>query len=201
MSLLLLAAWACGPRPSAEDSMPIDVSIPPEQTPLDGAEPIRVDDGGWQFVITPLARYVLRGVVVSRENYRFDWNTGLSPCDVAMVWGELEAGDAWRRLDWSQSGRWYFWRWSGEAPFSNETVVRDSSNTHIVPADSNLARAARSLSEGDVAELAGELVAIEGRKGGQTVRWRSSLSRQDTGDGSCEILYLRRLRVAGKVYE
>ncbi len=200
-SSLLLAASACGPRPSAEDPTPIDVSLPPEQAAITAPEAIRVEDGGWTFVLTPLASYVLRGVVVSRENYHFGWNGSLSPCDVAMVWGELEAGDAWRRLDWSQSGRWYFWRWSGEEPFPNATVVRDSSNTHIVPADSNLARAARALSKGDVAELDGELVAIEGRKGGQTVTWRSSLSRKDTGDGSCEILYLRRLRVGGKVYE
>ncbi|MDD5562386.1 MAG: hypothetical protein PHQ91_01615 [Thermoanaerobaculaceae bacterium] len=200
-SLLLLAAGACGPRPSGEDAAPIDLSLPPEQTAIPSAEPIHINEGGWEFVLTPLASYVLRGVVVSRENYRFEWNTGLSPCDVAMVWGELEAGEGWRRLDWSQGGRWYFWRWSGAPPFPDDVVVRNSSNTHIVPADSNLARAARSLSEGDVAELAGELVAIEGRKDGQTVRWRSSLSRQDTGDGSCEILYLRRLRVGGKVYE
>ncbi len=199
--MLLLAASSCGPRPSAEDSAPIDVSLAPEQTPIEGGEPIRVEDGGWEFVITPLASYVLRGIVVSRESYRFEWNSELSPCDVAMVWGELEAGEGWRRLDWSQDGRWYFWRWSGQPPFPNSTVVANSSNTHIVPADSNLARAARSLSEGDVAELAGDLVAIEGHKGGRTVRWRSSLSRGDTGDGSCEILYLRRLRVAGKVYE
>jgi hypothetical protein len=200
-SLLVVFTSSCGPRPSAEDPTPIDVSLPPEQVALEGAEPIRVNDGGWEFTLTPLASYVLRGVVVSRENYRFDWNTGLSPCDVAMVWGELEAGDAWRRFKWSQDGRWYFWRWRGQEPFPNAMVVRTSSNTHIVPADSNLARAARSLSKGDVAELDGELVAIEGRKGGQTVRCRSSLSREDTGDGSCEILYLRRLRVAGKVYE
>jgi hypothetical protein len=200
-SLLVVAASSCGPRPSAEDPTPIDVSLAPEQTMLTGEEPIRITDGRWEFTLSPLASYVLRGVVVSRENYRFEWDSGLSPCDVAMVWGELAAGDAWRRFDWSQSGRWYFWRWSGQPPFSNSTVVRNSSNTHIVPADSNLARAARSLDEGDVAELTGELVAIEARKGGQSVRWRSSLSREDTGDSSCEILYLRRLRVAGKVFE
>ena len=176
-SSLLLAASACGPRPSAEDPTPIDVSLPPEQAALHGAEPIRVNDGGWEFVLTPLASYVLRGVVVSRKNYRFDWNTRLSPCDVAMVWGELEAGDAWRRLDWSQSGRWYFWRWSGEEPFPNATVVRDSSNTHIVPADSNLARAARALAQGDVAELAGSWWRSRGERAGR----RSSGGRRCRG--------------------
>ena len=198
---LAIAAGGCGPRASGKDGSPIDVSAPPEQTAVTDPEPIRIEDGGWTFSLTPLAHYVLRGVVVSRENYRWGWNARLSPCDVAMAWGELEAGDGWRRLDWSQDGRWYFWRWHGTPPFPSAVVVGNSSNTHIVPADSNLARAARSLSEGDVAELSGELVAIEGRNGGETVRWRSSLSRHDVGDGSCEVLYLRRLRVAGQVYE
>jgi len=200
----LVALSACGPSPSAEDASPIDVSGAPEQTAIgagDGPDPVRISDGGWEFTVTPLARYVLRGVVVSRENYRWGWNGRLAPCDVAMAWGALAEGGGWRRLDWSQDGRWYFWRWSGAQPFPAATVVRNSSNTHIVPANPNLARAARSLSPGDVAELAGELVRIEGRRGGEAVVWRSSLSREDTGDGSCELLYLRRLRAGGKVYD
>jgi hypothetical protein len=198
---LLLASVGCGPRPTSEDASPIDVSQPPEQTAVDNAEPIRLEAGGFEFVITPLARYVLRGIVVSRESYRVGWNAELSPCDVSVVWGELAAGDAWRTLAWSQGGRWYFWKWHGEQPFANELIVRNSSNTHVVPASPNLASAARTLTAGDIAELAGELVRIDGRKGQEKVWWKSSLSRTDTGDGSCELLYLRRLRVNGKVYE
>jgi hypothetical protein len=52
-----------------------------------------------------------------------------------------------------------------------------------------------------VAELSGELIRIEGHQGGEIVTWRSSLSREDSGDGSCELLYLRRLRVNGKVFD
>ena len=198
---LLLGAVACGPTPTGEDRAPIDVSQPPEQTPIESPDPIRVSDGGWEFTITPLAAYVLRGVVLSRENYGWGWNARLSPCDVAMAWGDLAADDAWRKLEWSQDGRWYFWRWSGTPPVPAATVVRSTSNTHVVPADESLKRAARSLREGDVAELVGELVRIEGRHGAERVTWRSSLSRADTGDGSCELLYLRKLRVDGKVYE
>jgi hypothetical protein len=199
VALLLLAG--CGPRPIAEDTSPIDVSQPPEQTAVDNADPIRLEADGYEFVITPLAHYVLRGVVVSSESYRTGWNSNLSPCDVAVVWGELAADDAWQKLAWSQSGRWYYWRWRGQQPFTNEDVVRSSSNTHVVPASSDLASAARSLTPGDIAELGGELVRIDGRKGQGKVWWKSSLSRNDTGDGSCELLYLRRLRVNGKVYE
>ena len=199
VALLLLAG--CGPRPTAEDASPIDVSQPPEQTAVDNADPIRLEADGYEFVITPLAHYVLRGVVVSSESYRTGWNSNLSPCDVAVVWGELAVDDAWQKLAWSQSGRWYYWRWRGQQPLTNEDVVRSSSNTHVVPASSDLASAARSLTPGDIAELGGELVRIDGRKGQGKVWWKSSLSRTDTGDGSCELLYLRRLRVNGKVYE
>jgi len=200
-AVLLIGAAGCRPHPVSEDAGPIDVSQAPEQTALDGTDPIRLAAVGYNFVITPLAHYVLRGVVVSRESYHAGWNASLSPCDVALVWGELAAADAWRRLEWSQSGRWYFWRWHGHRPFSNGEVVRNSSNTHVVPASPDLESAARSLAPGDIAELAGELVRIDGRRGQESVWWKSSLSRTDTGDGSCELLYLRRLRVSGKVYE
>jgi len=200
-AVLLMGAAGCGPRPTSQDAGPIDVSQPPEQTAIDNADPIRLEAGGYEFVITPLARYVLRGVVVSSESYRTGWNASLSPCDVALVWGDLAADDAWRKLAWSQSGRWYYWRWHGQQPFSNGEVMRNSSNTHVVPASSDLGGAARSLAPGDIAELAGELVRIDGRRGQESVWWKSSLSRTDTGDGSCELLYLRRLRVNGKVYE
>jgi hypothetical protein len=198
---VLLAVTACGPRPASESSAPIDLSRAPEQTPLADPAPIHLAAGGYRFVITPLAHYVLRGVVVSEEGYHFGWNAELSPCDVAVAWGGLAANDAWRKLQWSQGGRWYFWRWHGQRPFPDAFVVGRSSNTHIVPATSALGRAAGSLSPGDIAEMTGELVAIDGRKGRERVWWKSSLSRTDTGDGSCELLYLQRLRVNGKVYE
>ena len=51
------------------------------------------------------------------------------------------------------------------------------------------------------AELTGFLVAVHGAKGGQSWDWNSSLSREDRGDGSCEIMYLTRLKTEGRVYE
>ena len=201
VALLLLAAMACGPSPSLEDETPIDVSLAPEQTPVEGGEAFRTEAGGYEITITPVAHYVLRGVVLSRESYHAGWNGDLSPCDLAVAWGDLAAGEAWRTLSWSQSGRWYFWRWSGPAPFPEDVIVRNSSNTHLIPASRNVRAAAQALGRGDVVELVGELVSVEGRRGAERVWWRSSLSRSDTGDGSCELLYLRRLRVDGKVYE
>ncbi len=201
IAVLLLAAVACGGRATGVDTSPIDASAAPEQGAIESPEPITAHASGWEFVISPKARYVLRGVVVSRERYSSGWNGSLSPCDLAMVWRELAAGENWRRLDWSQDYRWYRWRWDLRAPFANDVIVRSSSNTHIVPATPNVGRAACSLSVGDIAELSGDLVRIDGKRGSERVWWISSLSREDTGDGSCELLYLRRLRVNGKIYE
>ncbi len=66
------------------------------------------------------------------------------------------------------------------------------SNTHVIPADGNLERAAK---------LEGSLLFMDWRKGGQARWWRSSLSREDTGNGPCEIPSLTRVRQGEKVYE
>jgi len=200
--LLLLSG--CSAEPTALDDTPIDTGADPEQGPPTGLAPFRLDRGGYEFTLTPLATYTARGVVVGRENYYSGWNALLAPCDVALAWGALLEDDLYRELSWSQSGRWYWWEWGGSASAKVQDerfVARYSANTHIIPADDNLARAAKGLGAGDVVELSGYLVKVDGRKGDFTCWWTSSTRREDTGDGSCEVLYLTRLRVDGKVYE
>ncbi len=198
---ILATSLACGPVPSGYDPTPISPAEDPVQERIEHPRNLQFSKGGYDFVLTPLARYTLRGVVVGRENYYSGWNSLLAPCDVAVAWGELLQGDLYRRLDWSQSNRWYYWEHGDDFPRDERFVARYSSNTHLIPADENLTRAARSLGAGDLVELSGELVKVDGRKGDFTCWWTSSTSREDTGDGSCEVLYLRRLRVEDKVYE
>ncbi len=197
--ILLLAG--CGAAPSGYDPDPIDTSGDPTQETLESAEPIQISRGGYDFVLVPKASYVLRGLVLSRENYYGGWQSLLSPCDVAMAWGELLKDGLYKQLDWSQSGRWYWWQYGPGFSRTNAFVARYSSNTHVIPATPNLAKAAKSLHSGDVAELTGKLVFITGKKGGFNCWWNSSLSRSDTGDGSCEVLYLERLKTGDHYYE
>jgi len=199
--LALALAAACSPAITGVDDSPIDISGDPEQTPIQDPLPITFSKGGYDWVITPRASYVLRGRVLSRKNYRSGWNAVLSPCDVAMAWGKLVEDGLYEKLDWSQSNRWYWWEYGPDFSHENTLVARYSSNTHIIPATPNVARAAKSLGRGDIAELRGDLVRVDGRKGGNTVWWNSSLARTDQGDGSCEVLYLRSVRTGGRVYE
>ncbi len=188
---------ACGPTPSGYDSGAIDTSNDPAQEALENAPPIEISRGGYDFVLAPKASYVIRGRVLGRENYHDGWNALLAPCDVAMAWGELLKGDLYKQLDWSQSGRWYWWQYGQGFPQSNTWVARYSSNNHIIPATENLAKAAKALHAGDDAELTGKLVFIKVKKGDYNGWWNSSLSRSDTGNGSCEVIYLERLKTGG----
>ncbi|OYV99730.1 MAG: hypothetical protein B7X11_05105 [Acidobacteria bacterium 37-65-4] len=200
---LLLAGLllACKATPTSWDSSPIDTSADPEQTPVEHPIGMAMRRDGYDVVLTPRADYVLRGVVLDRSSYYSGWNAALAPCDVAMAWGKLLEDGLYRKISWSQSGRWYWWTYGPGTGLDNAFIARYSSNTHVIPADTNLERAVKHLGKGDVAELSGELVDVGVRRGGYSGWWHTSLSRSDTGDGSCEVLYLRRLKEAGRVYE
>ena len=59
---------------------------------------------------------------------------------------------------------------------------------HMLPANTTLARQLCRIRRHDVARLTGWLVRVEGKDGGH---WTSSLARNDTGIGSCEVVWVR----------
>src|SRR5512135_2182754 len=109
--LMACLAMACGPTPTGRDASPIDVGEDPVQANLDASAPLGVRRGGTDYRLIPKAHYVLRGVVVGRTSYHFDAKHALAPCDVAMCWGALVGGRQYAQLKWSQSTRWYWWRY------------------------------------------------------------------------------------------
>ena len=63
---------------------------------------------------------------------------------------------------------------------------------HMIPSSNQIARALKRVRRGQVVQLSGYLVKIEAPDGWQ---WRSSLSRKDTGNGSCEVIYVKDFRI------
>ncbi len=140
--------------------------------------------------IEPLADFTITARVLSRENYRFDRAAALSPVDLALGWGPMSDDEVLRRLTISQGSRWYYYRWSGEPPLPVNEIVRHSANMHLIPADDQVAAAIDRVRPGHVVELRGRLVEVRGVDG---FRWRSSLTREDSGDGACEIIFVERI--------
>jgi hypothetical protein len=94
-------------------------------------------------------------------------------------------------LDISQGGRFY--RWSSREPMIEaREIVRHSANMHMGP----LASAARATlfdaRRGNLVHLTGWLIKTQA-KGGW--KWRSSLSRDDTGGGACELVLVENVEV------
>lgn len=143
------------------------------------------------YRITPLADFQLKAKVLSRENYRFDKEADLSPTDLALGWGRMSDEVVLEHFDITQRNRWYFWQ-SDRMPISRQEVIRSSANMHMIPANEQIAAQLKKIRKGDIVEIEGNLVSVEDSNGW---RWVSSLSREDSGNGSCELVWLTHITV------
>ena len=199
--LLACACLACSPDPqlTAVAAAGVDVLTDPVQTATQD-QSFALKRGDYEFTITPKANYNISAQVKSVHGYSSDWSTLLSPVDFALAWQNLTKEDADRYITYSQRNRWYYYRYRSGCPYSKPYIIGHSANVHILPATENLRRAALKVSAGDHIRLQGWLVNIDGRKGGKKVWWRSSLTRNDEGDGSCEIFWVTELQKGSNIY-
>lgn len=142
--------------------------------------------------LTALARYEIEARVLGTERYRYDRGAALSPIDFAVGWGPMSANAVLDTLEISQYGRFYFY-WTDEAPLIEFSEMgRHAANMHLIPADDTIRSALLAVRAGQVVTLRGWLVAAQGADG---FRWRSSLTRTDTGGGSCELMLVEGVSV------
>ncbi len=186
----LLGWWFSPPIHSARARAPgMLVAEAPDQRDLDHAATFQDKD----FTITPLADFSLTARVLSRTDYSFDRQSSISPTDLALGWGRMSDSAVLAGLDISQSGRWYFYHWSTDTPpIPKDEIIRSSANMHMLPADDTVRWELKQVRPGDVVHLEGQL--IEARRSDGSV-WRSSMTRDDSGDGACEVVYVRSLVV------
>lgn len=139
------------------------------------------------YTIVPLARYEITAVVLRRERYRFDAVAKLAPVDLALGWGPMSLASAINELRFTQHGRFYHYRWSNEPPLEVGQIVRHSANTHCLPANDAVRRDLLRVKRHELVTLEGFLVEVQMGNGGT---WRSSLTRDDSQGGACEILWI-----------
>lgn len=89
----------------------------------------------------------------------------------------------------SQSGRWYRWQ-TASAPIPLREIERSSANMHMIAANDVVADTLKELNEYDVVTIKGYLVNVLATDGW---RWQSSLTRDDTGAGACELIWVESI--------
>lgn len=189
-ALVLATAYALLSPHAARTHAP-GVLAPNDPVQIDISHGTPFPDG--EYTITPLAEFKLTARVLSRADYSWDRASALSPTDFAFGWGAMSDSSVLAGLDISQSGRWYFYRWhTPEPPIPQAQIIHDSSNMHMIPADATARAQIKRVRVGDIVHLEGQLIEARGKDGST---WRSSMSRDDTGDGACEVVYVRSLVV------
>ncbi len=141
------------------------------------------------YVIQPLAAFGLEARVLSREDYRWDSMAGLIPTDLALGWGRMSDTAVLDALEIEQGDRFYSWS-ATVFPIPRREIETHSANMHLIPANAEVSRALRRVRPGELIRLEGELVEVHSPKGWSI---RSSMTRDDTGAGACEVVWVKSL--------
>jgi hypothetical protein len=184
-------AWQWLAAPSAIARGPGVVALrAPVQQPLDREAPVFEKDG---FRVAAVASFELDARVIRSKGYCCTGPDRLAPIDVVFGWGRMSDESVLARIDFRQSGRFYFWRYEGAAPIPHREIEVSSANMHLIPATDAVGRRLERLRPGNVVTVRGYLVVATRYDG---FVWRSSLTREDTANGACELVWVEELEVS-----
>jgi hypothetical protein len=138
------------------------------------------------YRIRALARFEVSARVLGAEHYRLDREAQLAPVDLALGWGRMSDTAVLQRISISQRGRFYYWS-TADFPIPRREIETSSANMHMIPADDRIEAALKSVRPGQIVTVRGYLVEARAPDGW---RWRSSMTREDTGAGACELVWV-----------
>lgn len=160
----------------------------PVQTMLDRGEVWQTDS----YTIKALADFDIEARVLSKELYSSGREADLSPVDLALGWGSMSDSEVLSALSISQRNRFYYYRWENQPPRPPAEIASHSANMHMIPANAHIEKILEEVRAGQVVRLRGKLVAVSAPDGW---RWQSSLTRDDTGAGACELFRVESVDV------
>ncbi len=180
--IVLFGGWHhWNTRPVSRDAGVLVRSIP-LQDGVEQAPPLARGD----YRITPLQSFTLQGRVLAAAHYRWDREAELAPVDLALGWGPMSDQMVLKDISITQSGRFYHWRVS-EFRIPRREIETHSANMHMIPSTDEIEHKLKKVRVGQLVKVEGYLVEVRGADGWS---WRSSLTRDDTGAGACELIWV-----------
>jgi hypothetical protein len=138
--------------------------------------------------IVARAEFDITARVLERMRYRHDDFARVSPVDFAMGWGEMSDTAILERMSCSQGSRFYACSWKSADVIDPRRFTALSANMHMIPATADVEEALLRVRKGQVVMVRGYLVDVIPPGGGGA--WRTSLTREDSGPGGCEIIWV-----------
>jgi hypothetical protein len=154
----------------------------PVQVDLDHGDTLQRGD----VTLTTRAQFDITARVLSREDYSSGADGRLIPEDLALGWGRMSDSAVLAHIDISQSGRFYYWHVE-QFPIPRREIETHSANMHLIPADDGVKQQLEQVRQGQLIHLQGFLVDATRADGW---RWNTSMTRDDTGAGACELIYV-----------
>jgi hypothetical protein len=158
-------------------------SADPIQRPIHGSAPTFHKD---RYEIKALAEFAIEARVLAKAVYRFDAGAALAPVDLALGWGPMSDNAVLDDIAIQQRHRFYYWSTTA-FPIPRRAIETHSANMHLIPATRAVANQLDAVRPGHLVQLRGYLVEARRADGWQ---WRSSLTREDAGEGACELIWV-----------
>lgn len=164
--------------------------------------PIKISQEGFTALLTPQYEYEISGLVVTQyeSDTWYDYshkNDPFNSKDVCVIWGANIENDNYKQGDFSSGEFTCFWYFDDQEMF---TTFDDSaiSNNHLIPSTKDTQKQIEKARIGDQIKITGYLVTYEvtDDEKNQIIGFRgTSTTREDTGDGACEVVYVNDFQI------
>jgi hypothetical protein len=135
------------------------------------------------------AEYDIRGVVKGKKKYS-DYPSQVSQYDLILAWGDLNKEEYDQHVNYSQGGRWYYYTFE-KGMIEEGFIAKNSANVHLIAENDEIKKEIRKVRKNDYIRIKGYLVDVHFENG----PWETSMTRGDTGNGACEIIYVKEIHI------
>jgi hypothetical protein len=163
-------------------------------------KPFRVEAGDQRYEIEPLFDYALDGVVVSYHDadsvadiwHHGAWQDYLNVRDLCVIWGDNVRSGVYQDMDF-RNDSWTCWAYWPDMRIGARFRMDELSNNHLLADDPLVKKAMMSARPGDHIRFKGMLARYRNPANG--FNRGTSTTRDDTGNGACETIYVTEFEV------
>jgi hypothetical protein len=178
----------------------------PVQSAIAEKDTIIFEKDDYLYELTPVYDYEISALVVNRFDYTLFTiykRDSVFPLDLCVIWGSNVKSGVYKDSDlsFSQDMRFCFYEWRGDIVFNSNEI----SNNHLVINDEAILKIAKKIRGGDQIKIKGKLVNVKAENVGSAGKYdpeefsmNTSVVRNDTGAGACEIIYVESLEITKK---
>jgi hypothetical protein len=198
--LILIVTYFLKDKYPDSSTMLPELQYEPVQTPVSMA-PFTIQKKGVTYTLTPLYSYDLVGMVVTfhksddlSDLSHAEWKDWINIEDVCVLWGSNLLNNYYKKVEFS-SGNWTCFFHTNDRETYDAFNLQAISNSHLLTTDPRISKTIRSARRGDQIRLKGYLVNYTIDNGGSR---NTSISRQDIGQGACEVVYVTDFQILKK---